>query len=367
MKNITLHSDKLKMNLQSFNETSIYTMVTAQNTASYWTESPQFESPYLGDELFPSDKQLGTEIRWAKGGTGAPKFLKPSGLDAPAIPRGRKEFDQVLTELGFFKESMEINEKLRQQLNNVVATGNPVMIDLVLNKIFADNVTLIEAARVSREILRMQLLMTGTAKIEGNGQSYELDYGFKSTNKAKVSVSWSDHENSDPIADVTDLLDKIEIETGERPTRAVVNLATFKHVIANKKVRSTLLSPTTPDALIGRAQVLNYFLVELGLTVAIYDKMYQDQEGVNHKFVTNDRFSVLPATELGKTVFATTPEESDLMSSNVANVAIVDTGVAVTTMKKADPVQVETKISMFSLPTFENIDKVGILETVATP
>ena len=37
-----------------------------------------------------------------------------------------------------------------------------------------------------------------------------------------------------------------------------------------------------------------------------------------------------PDGNLGKTWFGTTPEESDLMASAVANVRITDTGVAVT-------------------------------------
>lgn len=356
----------LKMGLQLFS-TSIFDLVTAQETASYWTESPKYRAPYLGEELFPNDKQLGTEIRWVKGGVGAPKFLKPSGIDAPAIPRERADFDKVLTTLGFFKESLYIDENLRQQLNLVIASDNTQMTDAVMNKIFDDNAKLIEAARVTREILRMQLLMTGVATIEGNGQSYEVDYGFKDENKANAKVSWSDHANADPIQDITDLMDKIETETGERPTRAVTNLATFKHVIANDKVRNSIVSPALPNALVGRNQVLNYFSTELGLTVAIYDKMYQDGKGVSKKFVSDERFSLLPAGELGKTVFATTPEESDLMNSGATNVAIVDTGVAVTAMTKADPVQVETKVSMLSLPTFEGIDYVGIIDTVAKP
>ena len=356
----------LKMGLQLFS-TSIFDLVTAQETASYWTENPKYRAPFLGEELFPADKQLGTEIRWVKGATGAPKFLKPSGVDAPAIPRERAEFDQVLTKLGFFKESLYINENLRQQLNLVIASGNQVMIDAILNKIFADNANLIEASRVTREILRMQLLMTGTATIAGNGQEYELDYGFKDSNKLDASVSWSDHANADPIKDITALMDAIETNSGERPTRALTNLATFNHIVASEKVRGALVSPITPNAIVGRAQVIAFLESELGLKVAIYDKMYQDANGVSKKFVEDNKFSLLPANTVGTTAFATTPEESDLMNSNVANVAIVDTGVAVTTMTKADPVQVETKVTMNSLPTFEGIDYVGIITTEVAP
>ena len=75
---------------------------------------------------------------------------------------------------------------------------------------------------------------------------------------------------------------------------------------------------------------------------------------------------LFPAGDLGNTWFGTTPEESDLMaSSTVNNIAIIDTGVAVTTMKKADPVNVETKVTQIALPSFETADQIVIADIIA--
>ncbi|GGC87851.1 major capsid protein [Enterococcus wangshanyuanii] len=360
-----MKTKKLKMNLQLF-ATSIYDLVTAPETAAYWETKQKFQPPFLGEELFPSVKQLGTEIKWAKGGTGAPKMLKPSGLDAPAIPRGRKEFDTVLTKLGFFKESLYIDEELRQKLNLVLASGNTVMIDTILNKIFDDNVNLINGARVSREIMRMQLLMTGQATIEGNGQKYELDYEFNQDHMANAKVSWSDTKNANPIEDISKMLDKVQLDTGERPTRAVTNLTTFNYIVANERINKSISVFGNGQVIVTNEDVLAFVQNKLKLKIAIYDQMYENEDGVATKFVPDNKFALLPGTQLGTTAFATTPEESDLMTGNTgAEVSIVDTGVAVTSMKKADPVQVETKVTMLSLPTFENMEKVGIIDAVA--
>lgn len=353
--------NKPKLNIQLF-ATSIFDLVTAPEVASYWTEKAQTLPPFLGEELFPSEKQLGTEIKWAKGGTGAPQMLKPSALDVPAIPRGRKEFDTVLTKLGFFKESMYIDEELRQQLNLVLASGNQVMIDMILNKIFDDKTTLLHGAAVTREVIRMQLLMTGKAEVKGNGQLYELDYGFNKNHMANASVSWSDAENSNPILDIQKGIEQIQMDTGEAPTRAVTNLVTLNQIVANRKLNKTLSVFGGGDIILGRQKVLDYLRAELGIDVVLYDKMYDDGTGVAKKYVPDNKFALLPGTAVGKTVFATTPEESDLMTSAKANVSIVDTGVAVTTTTEDDPVQVKTKVSMLSLPTFENMEKVFILD-----
>jgi hypothetical protein len=76
-------------------------------------------------------------------------------------------------------------------------------------------------------------------------------------------------------------------------------------------------------------------------------------------------FVMFPDGALGNTWFGTTPAESDLMTSNAANVTITDTGVAVVTSQKVDPVQVETIVSMICLPSFEMADGVGIIDTDA--
>ena len=102
---------------------------------------------------------------------------------------------------------------------------------------------------------------------------------------------------------------------------------------------------------------------QLNLSVYVNNKRYKNELGVATKFVADDTFVLFPEGQLGTTWFGTTPEESDLLSGSVANVSITDTGVAVTTMKKADPVNVETKVSMICLPSFESADQIFIADT----
>jgi hypothetical protein len=100
-----------------------------------------------------------------------------------------------------------------------------------------------------------------------------------------------------------------------------------------------------------------------GLVVVVNDKRYVDESGSTQKFMPANTFVMFPAGDLGNTWFGTTPAESDLMGGNAANVTITDTGVAVVTAKKVDPVQVETIVSMICLPSFEQADQVYILDT----
>ena len=55
-------------------------------------------------------------------------------------PRNRIGFDKMEAEMPFFKESMTISERLRQELNMVLQTGNQTYIDAIMNRIFNDTV-----------------------------------------------------------------------------------------------------------------------------------------------------------------------------------------------------------------------------------
>lgn len=368
MKNlVNLYQNKLKMNLQMFADENVplFELVAAPEMATYWTEKTLEQAPYLGEVLFPNNKQMGMELAWFIGQTGAPKALQPSALDAAAIPRDRADFEKLVTDMFFFKESKYIDEKLRQELLKIMQTGNQEYIDAILNKIFADTVELVNGAAVTREIMRMQLLTTGKVDVSGNGQDYSLDYGMKDSHKGNAKVSWSDADNSDPAEDIETSLDVIEADTGERPTRAVLNSITLRQLRNSKKIGLNLYPNGGGNIRVSKEDVLKYLQDELGLETVVYSKLYTDNDGNSKKFVSDDVMALLPAGELGSTWFGTTPEEADLMASNVANVSIVDTGVAVTTSNKIDPVNVDTKVSMMSLPSFEQIEKVFILNTIA--
>ena len=110
------------------------------------------------------------------------------------------------------------------------------------------------------------------------------------------------------------------------------------------------------------ARLRQYLMDELELEVVVNDKRYKDEKGNVKKYVPDDTFAMFPSGDLGSTWFGTTPEESDLMGTGAANVSITDTGVAVTTIQKADPVNVETKVTMICLPSFEAADQIYILD-----
>ena len=340
---------------------TIFDLIKSQELAAYWTELSQDKDPYVGEELFPSDKKRGLDLKWIKGSKGLPVVLKTSAFDVAAIPRTRIGFEKLSAEMPYFKESMYIDEELRQDLNMVLETGNQAYIDSVINNVFDDEMKLLDGARASRERMRMMALTTGTIAMTANGQNYSYDYNV--SHKGDVAVSWSDTANADPIEDLRLAQQSVLDDTGVKPTRAICNSVTWRQLRNNQKILKAIFVLTEGVGSISDKKLKEYLLDELELDVVINDKRYVDEQGAQKKYVPDETFVLFPEGELGKTWFGTTPAESDLLSSSVANVSIVDNGVAITTSQSVDPVNVETIVSMICLPSFEAADQVYILDT----
>lgn len=342
---------------------TIFELVKSEAIVAYWETLVTQQPPYLGEELFPAQQKLGLDIKWIKGAKGLPVVLLPSAYDVKAKKRDRIGFSKMAAQMPFFKESTSIDEEQRQQLNMVLETGNQAYIDSVINNVFDDETRLLLGARAQRERMRMQALTTGAISISANGQNYDYDYGMPDDHKSTVSVSWS-NEDAPIYDDIKAALDKIEDDTGVRPTRAVCSSKTWGYFLKNKYFRAAL-NGNNSNAPVRENQIKAYIKEELDLDIVKYSKKFKDESGVEKQFVADDVFTMFPAGDLGTSWFGTTPEQSDLMTGSTANVTITDTGVAVTTTKETDPVNVNTKVSMIFLPSFESADQVYILDVVA--
>lgn len=343
---------------------TIFDLMQSNELVAYWEALVQDEAPYPCEELFPADKKRGLSLKWLKGAKGLPVVLKTSAFDVHAIPRPRIGFAQLTAEMPYFKESAYIDEELRQELNMVLETGNQAYIDSVMDKIFDDETRLLRGAAAARERMRMMALTTGVVSMSNNGQTFSYDYGV--SHKGDAAVAWSDHANADPIEDMRKAKEAIMDDTGAVVTRAMCDGATWRHLRNNESIKKAIFVLTNGAGAVSDKRLREYIMDELEIEILVNDKRYVDESGSTVKFMPADTMVMFPDGNLGKTWFGTTPAESDLMSGSVANVTVTETGVAVATVQKADPVQVETIVSMICLPSFEMADQVYIMDTAAT-
>jgi len=341
---------------------SIKDLVTAQNIAAYWEEKNKNTQPLLGETLFPKKRRLGTKLEWIKGANNQPVGLRTSTYDAKAIRRDRQGVEQYNTTMPFFKESKYIDEEMRQDLNNMIASNNSEVINAILTNIYDDETELIDASEISLERMRMEALTTGTITLADNGQSYDYDYLLDADQKNTVGTSWSD-ASADIIGDIVKIVEDMKAK-GVNITRAVCNSSVSKYFRTNTAIKNAVFVFANGTVPVTTARALDYIYNETGVRFYVYDNVYVNAaNGETSKYVPDDTVVFMPDGELGNTNMGTTPEESDLRNNLNAQVAIVNGGVAVTTSQIVDPVNVETKVSMVALPSFEKANTIFILDT----
>lgn len=342
---------------------SIFDFVTAANVVAYWIEKNVNEQPMLGETLFPYTREIGIKLDWIKGAKNQPVALRLSAYDAKAIRRDRQGIESYTTKMPFFKESMYIDEEMRQQLNTLLQTNNESLINQIIAKIFDDEIMLIKAARISLERMRMEVLTNGTITLSSNGQSYEYDFGVPANQKDTVTVDWDDAE-ADVIADINKIVDDMKAK-GVAITRAICNNSVVRALKKNKSIINQIyVLAGGAVASISDVKVLEFVKQETGVTFYSYDNVYVDESGAAVKYVADNTVVFIPAGTLGETHMGTTPEESDLgTAATSAAVSVLPEGIAVTSYGTEDPVNVELKVSMVGMPSFERANEVFILDT----
>ena len=340
-----------------------------------WTENISNRIPYLGEGLFPARKQAGLDLKWIKGSKGIPVSLMPSAFDAKATFRDRIGVEKVETEMPFFREGYKLKEKDRQEILRAMDTNDPYVRE-VIARVFDDANNLIEGAMVVPERMIMQLLFPIGGEvgitIAANGVDYTYEYdandAWKGTNYFPLTGDdlWTAAATADPFADIQTAKDAVAAKGGI--TRyAVMNSTTFRLLRSVAAVKSRFL--TTNGLTVGYLSdrdIANVLKDTLDLEgVIIYDKQYANENKVVSKFVPDGYVSLLPDGNLGNTWRGTTPEEADLLGKAVADVAIVENGIAITQETTVNPVNVNTFASEIVLPSYERMDEVAVLKVTA--
>ena len=337
---------------------SIFDMITGQALASYYESVASNRIPFLGEALFPADKKMGLKLEWIKGYDNLPVALQPSAFDAKPVLRDRGGVSTESTKMPFFREAMRLGEEDRQQLLMFLEANNNAYAQTIITRIFDDTTSLIDGAMLIPEIMRMKLLTDGKFTISSASDSglavtwdYNYDTDGKWAAKNKVTLSgtdaWSDHENSNPLEDILERK-RDAARRGIKLTRGILGYGAWLDIMQNKKIRLGMnpLATAAANVIVTDEQVKTYVESVTGIRFQIYDKLYKDTNKEDQYFY--------PTTWYG-----TTPEEANLMSGNtLADVSIVNTGVAVSTEKIALPVNIINWVSEIVLPSFENMDRV---------
>lgn len=352
----------------------IFDLVDAKAMGEYVTTLQGSEETMLGETLFPSTKIIGLDLKFIKGYKNNPVALRPSALGARAFVRDRIGAAVIQEELPFFREKMVITERLRQELARAKQDVTDPYTSSIIEQIFDDAKTLTDGALVQGERERMQLLFTGKIEIvagdkDGGQPYYAYNYDgngkWNKQNHATLAGNkkWTDHTNSNPLADIMATVDKASA-LGVKLTRAIVSPATWSDIMQNENIKNMFKNADGTQRIFGRQAAIDEIETITGVRIAVYNKSFTDESGATKFYAKDKAIAIFPDGTLGRTVYGTTPEEIDLMSGfGNASISIVNTGIAISTVKKyGPPVTVETVVSELVLPSFERMEEVFVLD-----
>ncbi|KLU74268.1 MULTISPECIES: major capsid protein [Clostridium] len=332
-------------------------IINVQEISTYIKELPPEVT--IGEALFPRKKQLGMELKYIKGAKRKPVVLKQSAFDVAVKIRALKaQVDEITKQMPFFKESILVNEKDRQDLLLASQAKNKNVIDMIITKIFDNYKDLVDGGDMQMERMRMQLLSdSGTISIVSEDGDIVFDFGVPSKHKEALSgtAKWSDTEKSNPILDIIRWV-RLMKDEGYVVNRAVLDAKTFGWITGNKNIIKSGW-PQNPNYLASDDEIKKLIKDKTGVTLAEVSGTYKLEDGTEQPYFPSGKFTLIPTGTLGATYYGTTPEEADKMFSQGSNVEIVRTGIAVMTMKKDDPVTVQTKVSQLGMPSFERADE----------
>lgn len=348
---------------------NVLDLVSAKALSTYWTETVSNRIPYLGEALFPAKKKLGLDLSWIKGHKGLPIALKPSYFDTKATVRDRIGVKKIETEMPFFRESMTIKEKERQELLRFREGDDQNLYATIIQEIYDDANQLIEGGLIQPERMRMQLITSGKISLSANNMVYDYDFdqdgSWLANNYVTLSGTskWSDTTNSTPLEDLRSLKQKIVDRTGVTVSRVIMTQKVFNYLLLNKGIRIAINPLANGVNTLMGPEVKQLIKALLDLDIVVYDKKFMDENKVTKNFYPEDMVTLIPSTTLGNTWFGTTPEEADLLSANFnGDCKVVQTGIAVTTILESHPVNKKVVVSEIVLPSFERMDQVGTIK-----
>jgi hypothetical protein len=338
------------MNLSDF--------ISAKEIALYIQNLPPQTT--IDQVLFPSTKQWGTEIEVAKGAKKRPVALRMSTFDVAVKPRALKADLKIdKKELPFFKESVLIKEKDRQMLMMAMQANNQNLVEQLVSQIYENYQSLVDGAGVQATRMRAQLIQKGEINIVTDDGDIVVDYEIPAAHKETLAgtAMWSD-PSADVVGDIQRWQAVLANEGYAKPSRMLLTEKTFGYIANNTAILNELKARNMGEVIVTTQDIIAYLNRKLGLSVGFLNGTFVSEDGDTLNFYEDDYVTLIPEGTLGKTVYGTTPEEADkVYGSGKLDTQIVNTGVAITTMLKEDPVTVETKVSQLVLPSFDRADE----------
>ena len=204
----------------------------------------------------------------------------------------------------------------------------------------------IETQRVlaRAELANMQVLSTGALKIQENGFSGVVDFGYDSSHNISLT-SWNNPTHS-IVTDLENIIAAAKAE-GKEIRRAVTSSKIVGYMVHNEEL---VLALNSINLAATRKNVLNYILEAYGIDFVENDDLYKVEGGdvATHRFFPENKISFFGADTFGVGLLAPTP--SEMQTVKAPGEADMRQFVYLSAWSTNDPAATWTMGSMVYLP-----------------
>lgn len=342
---------------------------TSKSIALVVEDARKTQVPFLGLNWFPEVKVAGLDLKWVERETKLPVILAPSNFDTLPTLRARGGVDIKQTEMPFFREEMDFNEKDMYEVLRINSLDDPYLKD-ALRATYNDAKELVASAEVNPEIMRMALLMPTTGdmafSIAANNVTYSYNYDasgtWKASNYAALSGTslWSASSTATPLDDLNTAKKALRTK-GKAPKYVLMTSTTFNYLVASEQILNLVPDKTYAS----EAIVKGIIEANTGLRVITYDNGYTNASGNAVTFLPDGYVTLLPEDSLGKTAFGRTPEELGAEADASVDVSVIGTGIAIAVKGEyGAPLKTKTICSEICLPSFEGMNSIYEIKVV---
>lgn len=350
--------------------------------AIFSTEIASNKIPFLGEAYFPDDKMMGLDLPWIKTHKGLNVALAPSNFDALPTIRGRGEINTMKEEMPFFRESMIVKEHDLMELSRISNSNDPYL-QPILNAFYDDGNTLVDAARISAEMMRMSLLapLNGDMRIiialrdnTKYAYNYDPDGTWKANNYMELTSSdtWDNPSTAKPLNDIRKATQYLA-SNGIIATTIISTSETFDYLLENDQLKTALISVTgQPINFVDDSSIEEVIRRKTRLNWIFYDKLYKDYDGTQKNFYPDGYVTILGNGQLGKFWRGITPEEITSTGKLIADaptppadITVLSDGIAIAVQTTYEPaVKITTTVSQLGMPSFEGMDSIFVIKVV---
>ncbi|MDR2943645.1 MAG: major capsid protein [Methanosarcinales archaeon] len=316
-----------------------------------FAENLKYKSNTIAGQLFPDMKTASLEAVWydISDGGDLPVMSLVHGFDTESNIGSRKPFREIKLQKMLVKEKINQSEKLQMLLRNGV-TAAEKQIDFIYND-FAR----LGANVYSRfDVMRCELLTSGSISVVENNQNYVVDYQVPAGHKKAFDWANAGH---DILSDIQAMVDTAE-DAGKTINTAITSPSVLRTLLANTEINRAINGTTNLGILVTREKLNSLMDQMFGFTITVDKSKYQYQTA-SGDFNTTPYFSankfVLAALgsdgTLGKCIWGETPEEFQTQQKGGQ---AFNNYVFMNQKEEWDPVALWTKAAAIAIPALRD-------------